>query len=205
MGLTKDKEFLLMELREMGIRDTKVLDAIEKTKRELFVPDNLIEDAYKNYPLPIGHAQTISQPYTVAYMLELLHIQPNNKILEIGAGSGYCAAVMSCLAKEIIGVELIPELCEFAKQNIKKAGIENVRIINTNGYHGHIKDAPYDRIILSCASTDIPKSLIHQLKEKGIMVIPLTKYYCEIMTRVVKNNEIKISNHGEFSFVPLKI
>ena len=208
MGLIKDKEFLINELKLMGIKDEKVINAIHETKRECFVPNDLKEDSYKNYPLSIGHGQTISQPYTVAFMIELLNIKQGNKILEIGAGSGYNAAVMSYLVgKEgkIYAIELIKELTDFAKDNLKRAGINNVEIIHGDGYHGYKKASPYDRIIITAGTPKIPDNLIKQLKNKGIIVAPVKKIYGEEMVKIVKiNGKLEKTTHGSFAFVPLR-
>jgi protein-L-isoaspartate(D-aspartate) O-methyltransferase len=189
MGYLKEKEKLLSELRLMGIKDERILKAMELTKRELFVRKEMIEDSYGNFPLPIGQRQTISQPYTVAFMTYLLDIWPGNKILEIGAGSGYNCAVMSLLAGKkgkIYSLELIPELCEFAKQNIKNAKIKNVKVINTDGYFGYKRAAPYDRIIITAGSPFVPKMLLSQLKEGGILIMPRKDENGETMIKVVK-------------------
>lgn len=198
------KDLLIQEIKLMGIKDKSVLEAISSIKRELFVPEDLVDEAYKNYPLPIGHGQTISQPYTVAFMIELLNIQPSDKILEIGAGSGYNAAVMSKLARKIITVELENDLCKFAKRNLEKAGIKNVTVINGNGYYGYEKDSPYDKIIVTAAPKNIPETLLNQLKDKGILVIPITKGFSEKMTRIVRDSKLSITYHGDFAFVPLR-
>ncbi len=207
MGLIKDKEYLLQDIRTMGIKDERVLKAIEETKRELFITKNIEKDAYGNYPLPIGYGQTISQPYTVAFMIELLDIRPGNTILEIGCGSGYNAAVMSLLVEKkgkIYSVEIIKELCNFAEKNFKKAGIKNVSVANADGYFGYNKAAPYDRIIITAGCPHIPKELLNQLCKNGILVMPLTKYFGETMIKVVKDKELNISEFGSFAFVPLR-
>lgn len=201
MSLIKEKEALINELIAMGIKDEKILKAIETIPRELFVLPHYIGESYKNYPLPILNGQTISQPYTVAFMLQLLEIKKSNKILEIGSGSGYNAAIMSLLAKKIISIEIIKELAEFAKNNLKKASITNVEIINSDGCYGYEKESPYDRIIITAATPKIPLKLISQLKEEGIIVFPLDKGFYQVMTKI-KNN--KIEYFGYFSFVPLK-
>ena len=184
--MIKQKERLIQELRIMNIKDENVLSAIENVKREFFIPRNYRKDAYRNIALPTYHEQTISQPYTVAFMLELLEIEKDHKILEIGAGSGYNAAVMSKLSGKkgkIFSVEINRELVKFAKKNLEKTGIENVKIIHGDGYHGYKKEAPYDRIIVTAATPKIPEQLIKQLKSNGIMVIPLSESYNEIMTK----------------------
>lgn len=201
------KSSLFEELKKMWITD-KVLAALKAVNRELFVSPAQAHLAYENIPLPIGSEQTISQPYTVAFMIQLLDIQPGDKILEVGAGSGYNAAVMSQLVGEkgmIHSLELIKELARQAQRNLKKAGVRNVKVIHANGYLGYVKEAPFDRIIVTAGASEMPQALIEQLKEKGILVIPLRRNGYEAMTKVVKKEgKLLVSEHGEFSFVPLK-
>lgn len=201
------KSSLLKELKQMGITD-KVLSAIKAVNREWFVSPAQQYLAYENIPLPIGSEQTISQPYTVAFMLQLLEIQPGDKIMEVGAGSGYNAAVMSQLTGEkgrIFSVELVEELAKQAKDNLKRAGVKNVKVIHGNGYLGYAKQAPYDKIVVTAGASETPSVLIGQLKENGILVIPLNRGWCQIMTKIVKKEgKLIVSEHGEFSFVPLK-
>ncbi len=201
------KSGLLAELRGMGIKE-EVLSAIKAVNRELFVSPAQIHLAYENIPLPIGSEQTISQPYTVAFMLQLLEIQPGDKILEVGAGSGYNAAVMSQLTGEkgkIFSVELVEELAEQAKANLKKAGITNLKVIHGNGYLGYAKEAPFDKLIVTAGASETPPALIEQLKENGILVIPINRGWCQVMTKIVKKEgRLLVSEHGGFSFVPLK-
>ncbi len=201
------KSSLWEELKQMGIKD-EVLSAIKSVNREWFVSSAQTHLAYENIPLPIGSEQTISQPYTVAFMLQLLEINKRDKILEVGAGSGYNAAVMSQLVGEkgrIISVELIRELAKQARSNLKKARIKNVKVIHGNGYLGYAKEAPFDKIIVTAGASETPSALIVQLKEPGILVIPLNRGWCQVMTKIVKREgKLVISEHGEFSFVPLK-
>jgi len=200
------KEELIQELRSMGIND-KVISAMEKTKRELFVPPEFQEISYDNIPLPIGYEQTISQPYTVAYMIQLLDIKQGNKILEIGSGSGYNAAVMSHLVGrkgKIISLEIIKERAEITRKNLKSAGIRNVKVIHTNGYYGYEKESPYDRIIVTAGSPEIPKHLMKQLKMNGVMVIPIRRGFGEVMFKIVKKEKPIITECGDFAFVPLR-
>jgi protein-L-isoaspartate(D-aspartate) O-methyltransferase len=218
MKLSEVKERLIQKLGVYGIKDKKVLDAIFKTKRELFVPDDFKQQAYLNTPLPISNAQTISQPYTVARMIELLELKLNHKILEIGGGSGYNAAVMSILIGKkgkIYSTELEKTLCDFAKANLEKAKIKNVKIIHSDGSRGYKMEAPYDRIIVTCAAKEIPPPLIAQLKPNGIIVIPISRPdgYGQTMTKIIKTKQkeerpktpkLKITKHGDFSFVPLR-
>ncbi len=201
------KSSLWEELKQMGIKD-EVLSAIKSVNREWFVSPVQQHLAYENIPLPIGGEQTISQPYTVAFMLQLLEINKGDKILEVGAGSGYNAAVMSQLVGEkgkIFSIELIGELAKQARSNLKKAGIKNVKVIHGNGYLGYAQEAPFDRIIVTAGALEMPTALIEQLKEGGTLVIPLRQDGYEVMTKIVKKEgRLIATEHGEFSFVPLK-
>ncbi len=196
---------LIREIKAMGITDKKVLKAIEETKRHLFVPENQRHKAYGNYPLPIGSGQTISQPYTVARMLELLELEKGHKVLEIGAGSGYNVAVISHIVGKkgkIYALEIKEPLVGLAKDNLKKAGIKNVRVIHRDGHEGYEEEAPYDRIIVTAAAENIPQKLVQQLKRGGILIVPINSGYSDVMTKIKKNQKIEITKHGDYSFVP---
>ena len=160
-----------MELR--GITDKSTLNAMRTVKRHLFVPENLINYAYDDRPLPIGHGQTISQPYIVAFMTEVLKPKPNHKVLEIGTGSGYQAAVLAKIVDKVYTIEIIPELGKSASQRLKTLGYENVKTKTADGYYGWEEYAPFDAIIVTAASEIIPPPLIKQLKEGGKMIIPV--------------------------------
>ena len=197
-----DKEQLLRELIDEGILKTKsVINAFKKVPRENFVTDEYKKHAYVNEPLPIGQGQTISQPLTVAVMTELLEAKKGHKILEVGTGSGYQAAILSeivGLRGKIITTEIIPELFEFAKENL--AGYKNVNVFNIDGSLGFDKDAPYDRIIVTASAPSVPKPLIEQLKEGGRLVIPVE----DRMMLIEKNKKIKETFVGYYAFVPLR-
>lgn len=206
MSMEERKKRLLDELRRMGIEES-ILEAIAKTDREEFVPERYRRDAYANYAQPIGHGQTISQPYTVAYMIQLLDLQEGHSVLEIGAGSGYNAAVMSKLvgAKgRIVSVEIVSSLAETAKKNLRAAGIDNVEVVQGDGYEGHPSGSPYDRIIVTAGASEIPDPLMEQLRKHGIMVIPVSVDGYQVMTRVLKDDPPRITRHGEFRFVPFR-
>jgi len=158
-------------LREVS--DPRVLAAMEAVPRHRFVPAQYAEDAYGDHPLPIGYGQTISQPYIVALMTELLELKGHEKVLEIGAGSGYQAAILSLLAREVFTVERIPQLAEKARERLSELGYRNVHIRVGDGYEGWPEHAPYDAIIVTCAAEEIPPPLIEQLADGGRMVIPL--------------------------------
>jgi len=186
-----------------GIKDEKVINAVLKVPRHLFVSQSQANDAYNDYPLPIGMGQTISQPYIVALMTESLLLTGNEKVLEIGTGSGYQAAILSEIVKEVYTVEIITELYDKAKNSIE--GYKNVITSNHDGYYGWEEFAPYDRIIVTAAPDHIPQPLIAQLKDGGIMVIPVgPPGWNQVLWKVTKEDEtIKTIKILDVLFVPL--
>ncbi|MCX9084696.1 MAG: protein-L-isoaspartate(D-aspartate) O-methyltransferase [Candidatus Methanoperedens sp.] len=194
---------LIEGLRQHNINE-RVLSAIERIPRQLFVPDNEQENAYADHPLPIGCGQTISAPHMVAIMCDLLDISDGMKILEIGAGSGYHAAVMAKLAGSghIYAVERIEALALSARDNLKKAGITNVTVIVEDGSLGLPQFAPYDRISVAAAAPEILDTLTDQLKVGGKLVIPVGRLYQELYL-VTKTDGIKKEAKGGVVFVPL--
>jgi len=156
-----------------GVKNIGVLNAMKNVKRHLFVPDNLVYYAYEDRPLPVGYGQTISQPYIVAYMTEKLELKPDYKVLEIGTGSGYQAAVLAEIVKDVYTVEIIPELAKSAKEKFKNRGYKNIHSKTADGYYGWEKYAPYDAIIVTAAAGNIPPPLLKQLKNGGKMIIPV--------------------------------
>ena len=207
MNFEKERRKLRIELRAWGIKDERVLDAVMNVPRELFIQKEHLKEAYGNYPLPIGMKQTISQPYTVAFMLEALELKQGEKVFEIGTGSGYNA----CVIAEIIGkkgkvitTEIIYELSESAKRNIKKAGYKNIKVLNIDGSKGYEKEMPYDKIIVTAACREIPKELIKELKINGILVAPVGEHDVQKLLKVIKKKKEQIiENLGDFRFVPL--
>jgi protein-L-isoaspartate(D-aspartate) O-methyltransferase len=161
------------QIRARGITDKAVLEAMLKVPRHLFVPADKAPLAYRDHPLPIGKDQTISQPYIVAYMSEAVEITKNEKVLEIGTGSGYQAAVLGELAREVYTVEIIPELAERARRTLADLGYKNVHVKTGNGYEGWVEHAPYDGIVVTAAPDEVPKALVDQLAISGRMVIPV--------------------------------
>jgi len=194
---------LIEELRQHRIGE-RVLAAMRKVPRHLFVPENEQRNAYADYPLPIGWGQTISAPHMVAIMCDLLDIQDGMKVLEIGGGSGYHAAVMAMLAGSghVYSVERIEALALFAHENLNKAGIKNVTVIVEDGSLGLPGFAPYDRISVAAASPEILDTLTDQLKTGGKLVIPVGKYYQELYL-VTKTDGLKKEAKGGVVFVPL--
>ena len=161
------------QLRTRDIRDQRVLDAMLKVPRHLFVPGSERRRAYGDSPLPIGHAQTISQPYIVAFMTQELDVLSDHRVLEIGTGSGYQAAVLGELAKEVYTIEIVKLLGEQAQQTLAKHGYGNVTVRIGNGYLGWPEHAPFDRIMVTAAPDEVPPALIQQLKIGGLMAIPV--------------------------------
>jgi protein-L-isoaspartate(D-aspartate) O-methyltransferase len=161
------------QLVERGIGNSRVLKAMRSVPREEFVPQNLQTAAYDDSPLPIGYRQTISQPYIVAYMTEKLDPKPGDRVLEIGTGSGYQAAVLSHLVKEVYTIEIVEPLARSAEAALKRSGCRNVFVRAGDGYRGWPEKAPFDAIIVTAAPDHVPKPLVDQLKEGGKLVIPL--------------------------------
>lgn len=161
------------QLRRRGIRDEAVLNAMEEVPRHLFVPERLRSAAYEDCPLHIGHGQTISQPYMVARMTELLQVRPGSKILEIGTGSGYQAAVLAHMGAQVWTIERVPELAEKAARTLAELGFLAVHVIEGDGTLGWPEEAPYDGIIVTAAAPYVPDPLVNQLKVGGRLVIPV--------------------------------
>ncbi|MDP2766353.1 MAG: protein-L-isoaspartate(D-aspartate) O-methyltransferase [Candidatus Methanoperedens sp.] len=161
------------QIQGRGIKDKRLLAAMRKVKRHLFVPPAFRHLAYEDYPLPIGQEQTISQPYIVALMTELLMLKGNERVLEIGLGSGYQAAILAELAKEVYAIEILEPLAIAAQKLLKESGYENVYVQSTDGFLGWPEQAPFEAIIVTCAPENIPAPLIEQLTEGGRLVIPV--------------------------------
>jgi protein-L-isoaspartate(D-aspartate) O-methyltransferase len=166
---------LVEHLRASGIRDEGVLKAMSEVPRHRFVPAAQAGFAYENRPLAIGHGQTISQPYIVAYMTEAAEVAPGEKVLEVGTGSGYQAAVLSRLAGEVYSVEIIPELAAGASKLLGELGYRNVRVRAGNGYEGWAEHAPFDAVVVTAAPEEVPRALVEQLAVGGKMVVPVGK------------------------------
>jgi protein-L-isoaspartate(D-aspartate) O-methyltransferase len=161
------------QIQARGVRDARVLRAMEKVKRHLFVPPAGQSDAYADHPLPIGEGQTISQPYIVAYMSEALRLRPNARVLEIGTGSGYQAAILAELAKEVDTIEIVASLGQRATRLFAQLGYKNIAVRIGDGYKGWPEKAPFDAVILTAAPLKIPEPLIKQLKVGGALVAPI--------------------------------
>ena len=169
------------QIRPRNIQNPAVLDAMRTVPRHQFVPDDVRPFAYEDRPLPIGRGQTISQPYVVAYMTEALQLSPGLKVLEIGTGSGYQAAVLAHIGARVFSIEIIPDLASEARRALTSAGYQNVDVRTGNGYLGWPEHAPFDRIIVTAAPPEIPQALVEQLAVGGIMVVPVGTSQQEIV------------------------
>jgi protein-L-isoaspartate(D-aspartate) O-methyltransferase len=163
-----------------GIQDPRVIEAMRRVPRHRFVPEEYRKEAYEDYPLPIGEGQTISQPYIVAFMTEILAPQPGQKVLEIGTGSGYQAAVLAEMGAEVTTIEILPSLAEKAQARLAELGYGRVRVMTGDGYRGYPASAPYDAIIVTAAPERIPEPLIEQLAVGGRLVVPIGRYTQEL-------------------------
>jgi len=199
------KKMIKNQIQSRGITDKKTLEAIESVPRHLFVPDEYRDRAYDDGPLPIGYGQTISQPYIVAYMTELLNVGPDDIVLEIGTGSGYQAAVLSRIVKKVYTVEIIEELGLAAKERLKALNYNNVEVKIGDGYYGWEEHAPYDGIIVTAAAEFIPPPLIEQLKDNCNMIIPVGSPFNIQNLMLVKKSGGKITTKSliPVRFVPL--
>jgi len=199
------KNMVEKQLEIRGINDKNVLDVMGKIERHKFVPLSLINNAYDDNPLPIGYGQTISQPYIVALMTQSLEVEENDKVLEIGTGSGYQATVLSGLVKEVYTIEIINELANNADTRLKNLGYKNVKVKNADGYFGWEEFGPYDAIIVTAASNHIPPSLLQQLKDNGKLIIPLgsTLTFQTLTLITKKGNDLETEFITGVRFVPL--
>ncbi|RLD60589.1 MAG: protein-L-isoaspartate O-methyltransferase [Bacteroidetes bacterium] len=193
------------QIEKRGVSDKKVLAALNSVERHLFVPKEYINNAYEDSPLPIGEGQTISQPYIVAFMTEILKLDKTKKILEIGTGSGYQAAVLAEVASKVYTIELIESLGKKAKTLLKKLNYNNVEVKIGDGYQGWEEHAPFDAIIVTCSPTHIPEKLKEQLAEGGLMIIPVgPRFSQELILLKKKNGKIKQTDVIAVRFVPMK-
>jgi protein-L-isoaspartate(D-aspartate) O-methyltransferase len=191
------------QLEKRGITDARILAAFREIPRHLFVPEKYRSEAYDDGPLPIGYGQTISQPYIVAYMIQLLNLQPHERVLEIGTGSGYQTAILCRLVKEVYSMDIIPQFVDSAAKILKKLGLDNCHLRVGNGYLGWPEAAPFDAIIVSAAPPEIPNALPQQLAEGGRMVIPVGKVTQHIKRLTKSSDGITSSDHIPVRFVPM--
>ena len=199
------KSMVEQQLKTRGIDNEKVLDIMGNIERHKFVPSSLVNNAYDDNPLPIGYGQTISQPYIVALMTQSLEVDKNDKVLELGTGSGYQAAVLAELVKEVYTIEIIEELANSAEKRLKNLGYKNVKVKNADGYFGWEEFAPYDAIIVTAAANHIPPPLLEQLKDGGKLIIPLgsTLTFQTLTLVTKKGNDLETEFITGVRFVPL--
>lgn len=198
------KEMVDTQIKPRGIEDPKVLLAMYTVPRHFFVEKQFLNLAYSDTPLPIGHSQTISQPYIVAYMTELLNLKGEEKVLEVGTGCGYQTAVLAEIAKEVYSIEIVKPLCKLAEQNLSQFSYKNIRLQCGDGYRGWKENAPFDRILVAAAPDHIPKALKDQLAIGGIMVIPVGNYHQELIV-IKKKSDGSLSEEKVLPvrFVPM--
>ena len=203
MDLEKTKAELIKHL-SWEIADKRVVEAMKRVPREAFVPQEYYYAAYEDRPLSIGFGQTISQPFIVALMIQALELKGDEKVLELGTGNGYEAAVLAELAKQVVTVEIIPELAESAKRILGKLGYSNVEVHIAGKTLGWLEDAPYDAIIVSAGAPSIPQILLGQLSWGGRLVIPVGSHWQQELMKIRKDKEgNKVENLGACYFVPL--
>ena len=203
---TLRQEMIRSQMAERGLNDPIVLEAINKVPREKFVAEDMIDSAYRDSPLPIEADQTISQPYIVALMTVALELKPTDRVLEIGTGSGYSAAVLAEIANEVYTIERHQVLADTARERLQKLGYENIHVFQGDGSLGWPEHAPFDAIVVTAAGPDVPPSLKQQLAIGGRLVMPVGEYrYSQTLLRVrrINENQYEEENLGGVRFVPL--
>ena len=186
-----------------GVRDPKILAAMRQVPRHLFVPPGLVKEAYADHPLPIGHGQTISQPYIVAFMTEALGLKGGETVLEVGAGSGYQSAVLSRIAARVFGIEIVESLAREAKARMARLGYTNVEIRAGDGYAGWPEHAPFDAIMVTAAAPRVPEPLKQQLKDGGRLILPVGDYVQELKIVTRRGSGFEERDVLGVTFVPM--
>jgi len=204
MFLTLRLRMVDAQLRARGIKDECVLDAMARVPRHEFTAERYRDQAYEDYPLPIGEGQTISQPYIVALMLEALALRPADRVLEVGTGSGYVTALLSQVAAQVVSIERLPALADDAASLLARLGCTNVKAIVGDGSRGFPADAPYDAIVVSAAASEVPSALLAQLAEGGRMIIPVGSFDAQQLQLIqVRNGRPQTQLREPCRFVPL--
>ncbi|HIA37454.1 MAG TPA: protein-L-isoaspartate(D-aspartate) O-methyltransferase [Flavobacteriales bacterium] len=191
------------QITDRGVKDQRIIEVMKNTPRHLFIAPEFTEQAYGDHPLPITEGQTISQPYIVALMTELLDLTQTDKVLEIGTGSGYQAAVLSQLVNSVFSIEVVASLARGAKERLKILGYNNVIVKHGDGYKGWPEHAPFDKIIVTAAPPEIPSELINQLNDPGIMVLPVGTYSQELVVITKKGGDVNKEVIIPVRFVPM--
>ena len=196
---------MIAQLEHYGIKDPDVLAAMMKIQRHRFIPEKYLEysDPYGDHPCPIGFGQTISQPYIVAYMTERIDPKPGDKVLEIGTGSGYQAAILAELGADVYTVEIVPELAEHARKALAAQGYAAVHVLAGDGYKGWPEHAPFDAIIVTCAPEDVPPALVEQLKDGGRMIVPVGEGAQRLVILRKKAGKVEMEEDLAVAFVPM--
>jgi len=202
---TKAREAMVQQLRDQyQIKDENVLAAMTKVRRHVYIPENYLHyDAYGDHPCPIGNGQTISQPYIVAYMTEIMKIKKGEKVLEIGTGSGYQAAVLAEMGANVYSIEIIQELAKHASRILKAEGYDKVKVLAGDGYKGWPEYSPFDVVIITCAPEQVPKTLVEQLKDGGRMILPLGTGFQRLVILRKKEGKIEQEFDLPVRFVPM--
>lgn len=202
--MKNQREWMIKEhLIARGITDKRVLEIMGRLKREEFIPSKYLVDSYGDHPIPIGHNQTISQPYIVALMSQLCEFKGDEKVLEIGCGSGYQAAILSALAGKVFSIERISQLAGHAESLLSGLGCGNVKVIHGDGYKGLAEEAPFDVILITAAPEKIPQTLIDQLSEGGRLIAPVGNTVQQLVKLLKKSGEINSETITYVSFVPM--
>ena len=203
MFTAKRERMVTEQIAARGVNDARVLDAMRKVERHLFVPKELEAIAYADEPLPIGHGQTISQPYIVAYMTEAASLKPTDRVLEIGTGSGYQAAILAEIVKEVYTIEVSEALYQAAEKRLAGLGYKNVHFRTGDGYAGWPEEAPFDAVIITAAPPEIPEAVVEQLKAGGRMVVPVGDFFQELCLITKKESGFDRRSLLPVRFVPM--
>lgn len=197
------RRMIEVDLPRAGVKDARVIAAMARVPREIFVPSPLRRRAYEDAPLPIGHGQTISQPAVVGLMTQLLHLEGDEHVLEVGTGCGYQTAVLCELAGQVFSVERIPALSKTAQENLQAAGYSNAELRVGDGHQGWQKKGPFDGILVTAAPQKVPQALIDQLAEGGRLVVPVGEGWQQLLVLEKNNGRVREERHGLVRFVPM--
>lgn len=204
-GWQAERESMVELIRSRGVTDSRILDALGSVERHEFIPRNYrgAADSYGDHPCPIGHGQTISQPYIVAYMTEAIDVEAGERVLEIGTGSGYQAAILAELGAEVYTIEIVPALAEHAREVLCAEGYDRVRVRQGDGYKGWSEAAPFDAIIVTCAPEEVPETLKNQLADGGRMIIPVGEFSQRLLVLEKTEGELQTRKDLPVRFVPM--